>query len=55
MVLDLTLAMLVNPLGRNRVIDIADACATWGHCIVDIMGVFIRVSCPTETQTDRPR
>ena len=22
--------------------------------IVDIKGVFVRVSCPTETQTDRP-
>ena len=26
-----------------------------GHCIIDIVGVLVRVSCPTEIQTDRPR
>ena len=38
------------------------ALSTWcthvqpgGHCIIDMAGMFVRVSCPTETQTDRPR
>ena len=26
-----------------------------GDCITDIVGVLVRVSCPTETDRDRPR
>ena len=26
-----------------------------GHCVIHTVGVFVRVSSPTETQTDRPR
>ena len=26
-----------------------------GHCTIDIVGVFARVTCSSETQTDRPR
>ena len=49
------LEMQIMPAGEVRTIDIADACATRGHCIIDIVLVLVRVSCPTETQTDRPR
>ena len=46
------------PAGRDCSIDIANECAHWGSCIIDIMGVFVRVSCPTgdrHTETNRPR
>ena len=52
---DQTFAMPVMPAGGKCPIDIADACAPGGGCIIDIVGVFVRVSSPTETQTDRPR
>ena len=32
----------------GRIIDIAVVCATRGLCTIDIVGVFVRVSCPSE-------
>ena len=42
-------------VGGDRTIDVAEHVQRGGHCVIDIVGVFVRVSCPTETQTDRPR
>ena len=47
--------MLVAPAGGDRIIDIANTCTNCGHCIIDIVGVFGRVSCPRHRLTDRPR
>ena len=63
LIMEQTFAMPDMPAAGNCVIDIADACGmcTRGNCVFDIVGVFVRVSCPTEThrdrqtETDRPR
>ena len=37
------LAMPDMPAGGRRVIDLAVACESRGPCIIDIVGVFVRV------------
>ena len=53
MVSDQTLAMPVTQAAAHCIIDIACACAPREQRIIDIVGGFVRVSCPTVT--DRPR
>ena len=45
MFLDYTLAMPGMLAGGSGDIHIAVACATRGHCTIDIVGMFVRVSC----------
>ena len=48
MCLDYTLAMPVMPAGGNGVSTSRSYAQDGGHCTIDIVGVFVRVSCPSE-------